>query len=315
MKISVKVPATTANLGPGFDCLGMALPIYNTITIEETVLPGTGVEINVISEDAAVDELTLEHMALDENSLIYKAVELLYNSIGQTPSELKINIHSNIPIARGLGSSASVIVGGLLAANELLGKPADEAALLSIATEVEGHPDNITPAIVGGLVISSQEDDCTIVYRKLNWPVEWSITVCIPDYELSTDISRSVLPKEVPMKDAVFNAKRMAMFVEAINTKDAELMKLALQDRLHQPYRMKLVPGLEKIMENLKHEENVLGCVLSGAGPSILIISQKNNLDKIHSIVKETWADLNVKAIIKTLPIEQNGAQVVTNED
>lgn len=315
MKISVKVPATTANIGPGFDCLGMALPIYNTITIEETVLPGTGVEINVISEDAAVDELSIEHLALDENSLVYKAVELLYNSIGQTPSELKITIHSNIPIARGLGSSASVIVGGLLAANELLGKPADEAALLSIATEVEGHPDNITPAIVGGLVISSQEDDCRIVYRKLNWPQEWSITVCIPDYELSTDISRSVLPKEVPMKDAVFNAKRMAMFVDAINTKDAELMKLALQDRLHQPYRMKLVPGLEKIMENLKHEENVLGCVLSGAGPSILIISQKNNLDKIHSIVKDTWTDLNVKAVIKTLDIELDGAQVVNNED
>ncbi len=315
MKISVKVPATAANIGPGFDCLGLALPIYNTITIEETVLPGTGVQINVISEDAAVDELSIEHLALDENSLVYKAVELLYNSIGQSPSELKITIHSNIPIARGLGSSASVIVGGLLAANELLGKPADEAALLSIATEVEGHPDNITPAIVGGLVISSQEDDCTIVYRKLNWPEEWSITVCIPDYELSTDISRSVLPKEVPMKDAVFNAKRMAMFVDAINTKDAELMKLALQDRLHQPYRMKLVPGLEKIMENLRHEENVLGCVLSGAGPSILIISQKNNLDKIHSIVKDTWADLNVKAIIKTLQIEQNGAQVVNNED
>ena len=315
MKISVKVPATAANLGPGFDCIGMALPIYNTITIEETVLPGTGVEINVISDDAAVDELSIEHLALDENSLVYKAVELLYNSIGQSPSELKITIHSNIPIARGLGSSASVIVGGLLAANELLGKPADEAALLSIATEVEGHPDNITPAIVGGLVLSSQEDDCSIVYRKLDWPEEWSITVCVPDYELSTDISRSVLPKDVPMKDAVFNAIRMAMFVKAIDTKDAELMKLALQDKLHQPYRTKLVPGLEKIIENLKHEENVLGCVLSGAGPSIVIISQKNNLDKIHSIVKDTWASLNVKAVIKTLQIEQNGAQVVTNED
>ncbi len=315
MKISVKVPATAANIGPGFDCLGMALPIYNTITIEETVLPGTGIEINVISEDSTVDELSIEHLALDENSLVYKAVELLYNSIGQTPSELKINIHTNIPIARGLGSSASVIVGGLIAANELLGRPADEAALLSIATEVEGHPDNITPAIVGGLVISSQEEDCTVVYRKLTWPEEWSITACIPDYELSTDISRSVLPKEVPMKDAVFNAKRMAMFVEAVNTKDADLMRLALQDKLHQPYRMKLVPGLERIMDNLKHEENVLGCVLSGAGPSILIISQKNDLDKIHSVVKETWADLNVKAVIKTLTIEENGAQVISNED
>ncbi len=312
MKISVKVPATTANIGPGFDCMGMALPIYNTITIEETVLPGTGIEINAINNDSTADNLMFEHIPMDETSIIYKAVELLYNSIGQTPSELKITVQSQIPIARGLGSSASVIVGGLLAANELLGHPADEVALLSIATEVEGHPDNVTPAIVGGLCITSQEDDGTILYRKLNWPEEWNITVCIPDYELSTDISRSVLPKEVPMGDAVFNAKRLAMFVEAVNTKDAELMKIALQDKLHQPYRMKLVPGLDKIIENLKHEENVLGCVLSGAGPAILVISQKNDLDRIKSIVKETWEDMNVKVNIMTLPVEPQGAQIVS---
>lgn len=315
MKISVKVPATAANLGPGFDSLGMALPIYNTITIEETVLPGTGIEINVINDNAIADDLMLEHIPMDESSIIYKAVELLYNSIGQTPSELKINVQSQIPIAKGLGSSASVIVGGLLAANELLGRPADEVALLSIATEVEGHPDNVTPAIVGGLVLTSQEDDGSIVYTKLDWPDEWSITVCVPDYELSTEISRSVLPKEVPMKDAVFNAKRLAMFVQAVNKKDSELMKLALQDKLHQPYRMKLVPGLDKIMDNLKHEENVLGCVLSGAGPSIIVISRKNNLDKIKSIVKNTWEELNVKANIMTLPIEKEGAQIINNEN
>ena len=315
MKVSVKVPATTANIGPGFDCLGMALPIYNTITIEETVLPGTGIEINVIAESAAIDELSLEHIPLDENSLVYKAVELLYNSIGQTPSELKINFHSNIPVARGLGSSASVIVGALIAANELLGKPADEVALLSIACEIEGHPDNITPAIVGGLVLSSQEDDGSVIYRKLNWPTEWAITVCVPDFELSTDIARSVLPKEVPMKDAIFNAQRLGMFVQAVNTKDAELMKLALQDRLHQPYRMKLVPGLDKIMDNLRHIDSVLGCVLSGAGSSILVISEKNDLDKIRGIVKDTWTDQNIKSDIKTLNIEQTGAQIVSNED
>lgn len=315
MKVSVKVPATTANIGPGFDCLGMALPIYNTITIEETVLPGTGIEINVIAESAAIDELSLEHIPLDENSLVYKAVELLYNSIGQTPSELKINIHSNIPVARGLGSSASVIVGALIAANELLGKPADEVALLSIACEIEGHPDNITPAIVGGLVLSSQEDDGSVIYRKLNWPTEWAITVCVPDFELSTDIARSVLPKEVPMKDAIFNAQRLGMFVQAVNTKDAELMKLALKDRLHQPYRMKLVPGLDKIMDNLRHIDSVLGCVLSGAGSSILVISEKNDLDKIRGIVKDTWTDQNIKSDIKTLNIEQTGAQIVSNGD
>ena len=311
MKISVKVPATTANLGPGFDCFGMALPIYNTITLEETVLPGTGVEINVISEDETVDDFSVEHLELNENSLVYKAVELLYNSIGQTPSELKITIHSNIPIARGLGSSASVIVGGLLAANELLGRPADEAALLSIATEVEGHPDNITAAIAGGFVISSQEEDCSVIYKKIDWPEDWIITVCIPEYELPTDISRSVIPETISIKDAIFNAKRTAMFVEAIKSKDENLMKYALQDKLHQPYRMKLVPGFDTISNSLKHEDDVLGCVLSGAGPSIIVISLKNNLDKIHSIIKETWDNLNIKSVIKTLSIENNGAEII----
>ena len=315
MKVSVKVPATTANIGPGFDCLGMALPIYNTITIEETVLPGTGVEINVLADNDSIDQLSLDHVPSDENSIVYKAVELLYNSIGQSPSELKINIHSNIPVARGLGSSSSVIVGALIAANELLGRPADEVALLSIACEIEGHPDNITPAIVGGLVISSQEEDGSVVYRKLEWPDDWAVTVCVPDFELSTDIARSVLPKEVPMKDAIFNAKRLAMFVQAVHTKDSELMKLALQDRLHQPYRMKLVPGLDKIIDNLRHFDNVLGCVLSGAGSSILVISERNDLDKIRTIVRDTWADQNIKCDIKTLSGENNGAQIISNED
>lgn len=315
MKISVKVPATTANIGPGFDCLGMALPIYNTITIEETVLPGTGVDINIISQNSMIDELSLSHIPLDETSLVYKAVELLYNSIGQTPGELKITIKSSIPVARGLGSSASVIVGALVAANELLGRPADEAALLSIACELEGHPDNITPAIVGGIVISSQLDDGSVVYSKLNWPSDWLITVCIPDFELSTDIARSVLPKEVPMKDAIFNAQRLAMFVQAVNNKDKELMKLALHDRLHQPYRIKLIQGLDEIMDGLRHIESILGCVISGAGSSILIISEKNDLETIKNIVNDIWTGLNIKCEIKTLNIEQNGAEIVSTED
>ena len=209
MKVSVKVPATSANLGPGFDCLGIALPIYNTVTIDETVLPGTGVEINILSQDENFDDLIIDHIPTDENSIVYKAVELLYNSIGQTPSELKINIQTQIPVTRGLGSSAAVIVGALIAANHLLGEPADESAILSIATEIEGHPDNVTPAVVGGLVLSSMEDDGSILYRKINWPEEWAITVCIPDVELATEISRSVLPESVPMQDAVFNTKRM----------------------------------------------------------------------------------------------------------
>ena len=311
MKISVKVPATSANIGPGFDCLGMALPIYNIVTIDETVLPGTGVEINILSEEEDVDKLIIDHIPKDENSVVYKAVELLYNSIGQTPSELKINIETAIPVTRGLGSSAAVIVGALIAANKLLGNPADESALLSIATEIEGHPDNVTPAILGGLVMSSLENDGSIVYRKLNWPDEWAITVCIPDVELATEISRSVIPKEIPLEDAVFNLKRMGMFVEAVNTHDSELMKLALTDKLHQPYREKLVPGLKELSDAFRHEDDVLGCVLSGAGSSMLIISKHNVTDRVMSVTQDIMNNLNVKADIRTLKIEENGATII----
>lgn len=308
MKFSVKVPATTANIGPGFDCLGMALPLYNTVTVEETVMPGTGIEINIIDETNEQDIISIP---TDENNIVYKAIELLYNSIGQTPSELKITIKTEIPIARGLGSSASVIIGGLIAANELLGRPADEAALLAIATEIENHPDNLTPALVGGFVLSSLEEDGSVVYSKMNWPKDWNITVCIPDYELSTDIARSVLPSEVPMKDAIFNLKHTAMLVQAVNTHDEKLMKTALNDRLHQKYREKLIPGMFEIKEALKHEENVMGVVLSGAGPSVIIISYGNNLNKIKEIVSETWLDLNVKSKVLTLNVEENGAFIV----
>ena len=308
MKVSVKVPATTANLGPGFDCLGLALPIYNTVTVEETIMPGTGIEINIIDETHEQDIISIP---TDENNIVFKAIELLYNSIGQTPSELKITIKTHIPIARGLGSSAAVIVGGLIAANELLGRPADEAALLSIATEIENHPDNITPAVVGGFVVSSIEEDGSVVYSKMNWPKDWNITVCIQDYELATDIARSVLPAEVPMKDAIFNLKHTAMLVQAVNTHDEKLMKIALHDKLHQQYREKLVPGLKEINEALKHEENVMGVVISGAGPSVLVISYGNNLNKIRETVSKVWLDLNVKSKILTLQVEENGATVI----
>jgi len=310
MKVSVKVPASSANLGPGFDCLGLALPIYNTITIEETVLPGTGIEINLISEEESIDEMVFDSIPRDENNIVFKAVEMLYNSIGQEPSELKINIQSQIPIARGLGSSSSIVVGGLLAANKLLGNPADETALLAIATEVEGHPDNVAPTILGGVVLANQEEDGMVTYTRLQWPDEWDITVCIPDFELSTEIARSVLPKEVPMQDAIYNAKHLALLIQALNTKDAKLMKSALKDRLHQQYREKLVPGMHEIIEAFKHEDGVLGCVLSGAGPSMLVISHKYDLDKIKSTVKDIWETQNIKVDCRTLKVEEQGAVV-----
>lgn len=310
MKVSVKVPATIANLGPGFDSFGLALPLYNVVSIEETVLPGSGIEINIINEKNN-DETNLADVPTDKNNIVYKAIELLYNFIGQTPNELKITIKTQIPISRGLGSSSSVIVGGLIAANELLGRPADQKVLMSIATEIEGHPDNITPAFVGGITMASWEEDGSVIYRKMPWNDEWKLMVCIPDYELNTEISRSVLPKEVPLKDAVYNLKRSAMFVDALYNKDSELLKLALKDKLHQPYREKLVPGLSDIVSNLKHVNGVIGTVLCGAGPAILIIYNGIGVGEIKEIVTNSWNYFNVKANFLNLPIEKEGASLI----
>ena len=307
MKISVKVPATTANIGPGFDSFGMAIPLYNIITIEETVLGG--VEIELISKDDEIQDL---HLPADDTNIIYGAIEQLYACVGQAPSAIKVTIDTSIPIAKGLGSSASVIVGALIAANELLGRPADLDALLSIANEVEGHPDNTTPAFLGGFCISSLEEDGSIKYCKLDWPEDWKLTLCVPDFELSTSISRSVLPEKISREDSVFNIRRAAMLVHSIHTQDAELMKLAMQDKLHQPYRIRFVPGLEDVMEELKAFDNVLGVALSGAGPSILVISKGNNLDKIREVIRTTWEKYSVKADISTFDIDTTGAEILS---
>lgn len=308
MKVSVKIPATTANVGPGFDCFGIALSMYNKVTLEETVYPTNGLEINIIDEQK--DGLSNNAIPTDKSNIVYKAVELLYNYTGQTPPALRINIQCKIPVAKGLGSSASVIVGGVIAANKLLGNPADEAALLSIASEVEGHPDNITPAMLGGFVISSAEDDGSIIYRKVDWPDDWKLTMCMPDYELATQISRSVLPKTISFDDAAYNAKRCAIFVEALHTKDEELMKIAMTDRLHQPYRSRLVPGFDEITANLK-ELDIIGTVLSGAGPSILVVSKSSEIEELKSVVRNTWENIGIKSEIKTIDIDTKGAVIL----
>ena len=179
---------------------------------------------------------------------------------------------------------------------------------MSIATEIEGHPDNITPAFIGGMTIASWEEDGSIIYRKLPWNDEWKLMVCVPDYELNTEISRSVLPKEVPMKDAVFNLKKSAMLIDALYNKDEELLKASLFDKLHQPYREKLVPGLVEIIDNLKHVNGVIGTVLCGAGPSILIIYNGIGVSEIKETVTffvkiMIWVTCALLYVLQVLPV------------
>ena len=308
MKVSVKVPATSANLGPGFDCLGLALPIYNEITIEETIMPGSGVEINIIEDSEKCD---IYSIPMDENNIVYKAIELLYNFVGQTACDMKITIKTNIPVTRGLGSSASVIVGGLMAANKLLGSPADDAVLLSIASEVEGHPDNVTPAMHGGFCVASIEDDGSVAYSKIDWPENWNLTVLIPDYELDTKIARSILPPTVSIPDAAYNVRKASMLIDAVYRKDAELLKKCLKDKLHQPYREQLIKGFKELTQLLENKDDILGCVISGAGPTILVISQNDGFEKVEGEVKQIFEMLNIKCDMRTMKIENEGSIVI----
>lgn len=308
MKVSVKVPATSANIGPGFDCMGLAVPIFNEITVEETVMPGSGIQINIIDESNENDILSIP---CDENNLAYKAIELLYNFLGQTASDLKITIKTGIPVTRGLGSSASVIVGGLVAANKLLGSPADDMVLLSIASEVEGHPDNVAPALFGGFCLSSMENDGSVSYSKLPWPEQWKLNLLIPDYELDTNIARSVLPENISMSDAAFNLRKSAMLVDAIYRADDKLMKKCLMDKLHQPYRERLIKGFKELSELLENKDDILGCVISGAGPTIMVISKGNGFEKVQNDVKDIFNSLNVTCDIRTLDVENDGTKVV----
>ncbi|MCL2379146.1 MAG: homoserine kinase, partial [Defluviitaleaceae bacterium] len=211
--INLKVPATTANLGPGFDTLGMALPMYNYISMAET---DNGLVIEA-QGDGALD------VPKDATNLVYRAADVVFQAVNYWPSGLKIRSYNNIPMARGLGSSASVIVGGMVAANHISGGKLSNEQILHMATRMEGHPDNVAPALLGGIVVSAQFDDAT-VYRKIPPPANMTTVVAIPDYELTTKKARDALPTKVPLGDAVYNVSRASLLMWAFINSDMELL-------------------------------------------------------------------------------------------
>ena len=296
--IKIRVPATTANLGPGFDTLGMGLQLYNQLEVKETE---SNLEIEI--EGQGTDKLPTN----DEN-LIYQAMEKLFNKVNYKPNGLYIKATNNIPLARGLGSSAAAIVGGLLAANKLSGNKLSKDELINLATEIEGHPDNVAPAIVGGVVVSNYQEK-QVFYEKITAP-KLKVVVCIPDYELSTVKSREVLPDKVKFNDAVFNVSHMGMLLTGLLKQDYEIIREGLKDRLHQPYREKLLPGFAKIREELSSE--ALGLVLSGSGPTVIALALEREEDLGAKMV-ELFAAEGIKArCLITEPTNQ-GAEIINN--
>lgn len=290
--VTVRVPATTANLGPGFDTFGCALALYNTLSFEET--------------DSGLYFAGYEMAYCNEDNLAVKAYHTVMDTLGLSMPGLSVTIHTEIPISRGLGSSASLIAAGAAGANALHGSPYTPLQLLGICNDIEGHPDNLAPALLGGLVASFVEDGRPVAERYDVHP-SLRFTALIPDFELSTRLARSVLPKEVPFADAVFNVSRAAVLLKALENGDADVIRTALCDRLHQPYRSSLIPGYEQVRK-LALECGCLAFCVSGAGPTLLCLSMDSAFDKrlaerLHEL-PDHWRQL-------TLPVDHTGVQAV----
>ncbi len=293
--IRIDVPATSANLGAGFDSLGVALSMYNRVWMEEW----DKIEIK------AVDNTKIP---TDETNLIYWAAQYIYKQCGKDLPGLKILQENNIPMARGLGSSSACIVAGILGANRLLGSPFSKTELLNIAAKIEGHPDNTSPAISGGLVASAME--ANRVY-SVSVPVSDKIkfAVMIPPFELKTEKARGVLPQKYTREDAVYNLSRSGLMTASLFSGNLENLRVAVGDKIHQPYRSALVDNYDNVFRT-SYELGSLGTYMSGAGPTIISFIEASNEDFLENIEKQ-FEKKNINSwTIKILSADSQGAKI-----
>lgn len=256
--VEVRVPASTANLGPGFDAVGMALELFNVVRMGTTT---TGLEITVLGDS--------RDQPLDWTNLVARSAAALFEETGLPVPGLRIHVHQRIPVSRGLGSSAAAIVAGLVGANALAGFPLTADDLFQLATEIEGHPDNVAAALFGGFVVSVADGRHRLRHVKLDVPSGLRLVVAIPDFHVPTELARRVLPGSVTLADAVYNISRTALLVASVASGRFDFLGDAMSDRLHQPYRAALVPGLDDVLAAAR-EAGALGAALSGSGPSVV---------------------------------------------
>ncbi len=260
--IKLRIPATSANLGAGFDALGLAMTYYNFVNLE-------------LSDRVEITSLDGLEVPTDKSNLIYESASHLFEICGKKLDGLKIEQESNIPMARGLGSSSACIVAGLVGANTLLGNPLTTDDLVNLAAQIEGHPDNTAPALLGGIVTAVFDG------RKVHWvkqEVNTSLkfVAIIPDFELKTEKARACLPKEISHKDAVYNLSRAALFSASLLTGKFENLRTACHDRLHQPYRMELIPNCRRVFD-IAYNHGAYAAYISGAGPTVMAVVDEAN--------------------------------------
>lgn len=263
--VKIRIPATSANIGPGFDSMGLALGMYNYVTAEET---GNGLVIHILDESR-------KFLARDERNLVYRAMRMVFQEVGYTPKGIKLTLENHIPVTRGLGSSSAGIVGGLIAGNALTGNTLKQRDLLRMAAELEGHPDNVTPALLGGFTVNvMQKKD--IKFVKTDIKKDLKFAALIPDFFLQTKKSRSILPKAVSHNDAVYNTGHSALLTASLMSGKYENIRTAVGDKLHQRYRKRLIPFMDDLFR-LCYDNGALGVYLSGAGPTIIAIIRADN--------------------------------------
>ncbi|HVA25812.1 MAG TPA: homoserine kinase [Chloroflexota bacterium] len=292
---TVQVPATSANLGPGFDCLGLALNLYLRVSCQTG---GDGLRIHASDPE----------IATDAGNLVFRAIEAAFEAAGQPVPALELDIDNGIPLSRGLGSSSAAIIGGVALANALLGEPFDRDRLLEIALPLEGHPDNIAPALFGGLAVSSVDGDRVLaVPVRLRRPPR--IVLFIPDFKMSTAEARRVLPDSVPRADAIFNTGRSSLLVAALAAGDFSVLRWAMDDRLHQPYRGAIFPALPKLIEAAL-EAGAAGCAMSGAGSTVIAFCEGDTKDVAAAFGRAaSAAHLNGRSAMAE--IDTRGARLV----
>ena len=294
--IKVKVPASSANMGAGFDTLGVAVGLYNRLRIEE--IP-SGLEIRTLNSGGYVLQ--------NENNLIYRAMRVVFDTVGYEPTGIRIVQNSSIPMTRGLGSSSACIIGGMIGANALSGRQLSYGEILNLATQMEGHPDNVAPAMYGGFCVSITENGKVITKSyKLNPRIKFA--VMIPDYFVATKKSRGLLPETVNLKDAAFNISRASMFQAALITGDMEKLRYGAGDRLHQPYRKEYVDGMEEIFEK-SYTAGSRATYLSGSGPTIVSVID-DGYDEFKNEMNNFFAETSHKWKCRILSIDNVGTVV-----
>jgi len=303
-KVTVKVPGTSANCGPGFDCLGLAVTIYNEL--ELTLLEENKIVIETQGDGS-------DSIPTDEKNIVWKSVRLLLERARKADKfqGALIKMKNQIPMSRGLGSSAAAIVAGLIAANEFVGNPFSRNDILRFATEIEGHPDNVAPAIFGGFTVSVVDKGQVQTFSFLP-KLKLKLVVAVPNFQLSTRTARQVLPKTVPLKDAIFNISRASMLVAALVNGKEKFLSSAFDDALHQPYRKELVPGMSEVF-NAAKKSGALGVALSGAGPCLIAFSAANKHieNEIAAEMVHTFKQNEVEANALILDLDTQGAKVV----